>query len=82
MCALAFDLSDDYFPFTLSLLNPRPLIHRLRPLHLIEIELQVISKSQWAKQLINNAEKNNLIAESQYGGRANKQGQSLIQKKL
>ena len=56
----------------------RPLIHRLRPLHLIEIELQAISKSQWAKQLIKNAEKNNLIAESQYGGRANKQAQSLI----
>ena len=56
----------------------RPLIHRLRPLHLIEIELQAISKSQWAKQLVSHAEKNNLIAESQYGGRANKQAQSLI----
>jgi len=58
--------------------NKKPLIHRLRPLHLIEIELQAISKSQWAKQLLKNAERHNLVADSQYGGRANKQAQSLI----
>ena len=54
------------------------MIHCIQLLHLIETELQAISKSQWAKQLLTNAEKHNLIAESQYGGRANKQAQSLI----
>ena len=55
-----------------------PYIHRLRPLHLIEVELQAITKSQWAKQLINYAEKQDLIVDSQYGYRANRQAQSLI----
>ena len=55
-----------------------PYIHRLRPLHLIEVELQAITKSQWAKQLIIHAEKKDLIVDSQYGYRANRQAQSLI----
>ena len=29
-----------------------PKIHRLRPIHLVEIEVQAIAKSQWLKQLI------------------------------
>ena len=55
-----------------------PYIHRLRPLHLIEVELQAITKSQWAKQLIHHAEKKDLIVDSQYGYRQNRQAQSLI----
>lgn len=30
-----------------------PKIHRLRPIHIIESELQAITKSQWAKNLSN-----------------------------
>ena len=55
-----------------------PYIHPLRPLHLIEVELQAITKSQWAKQLIHHAEKKELIVDSQFGYRANRQAQSLI----
>lgn len=55
-----------------------PYIHRLRPIHIIEVELQAISKSQWAKKLIHNAEKLELITDSQYGARKNRQPQSLI----
>ena len=48
----------------------RPRIHRLRPIHIVEIELQALSKSQWAKKFIKRAERNNMITDSQYGGRA------------
>lgn len=58
-----------------------PKIHRLRPIHIIESELQAITKSQWAKKLINNAERHNLLADSQYGGRAQRQAQSAIMNK-
>ena len=47
-----------------------PRIHRLRPIHIIEIELQALSKSQWAKKLIKRAEKLRMITDSQYGDRA------------
>ena len=56
----------------------RPRIHRLRPIHIVEIELQAITKSQWAKNLINRAEKLNLITDSQYGGRCQRQAQSMV----
>ena len=55
-----------------------PKIHRLRPIHIIESELQASTKSQWAKKLLRNAEQNNLVADSQYGGRAQRQAQSAI----
>ena len=55
-----------------------PHIHRLRHIHLIEIERQSLTKSQWEKQLIHHAERNNLIVDSQYGYRNNRQAQSLI----
>ena len=56
----------------------RPRIHRLRPIHIVEIELQALSKSQWAKKLIKRAEKNNIITDSQYGGRSMRQAQSMV----
>ena len=55
-----------------------PYIHRLRPIHIIEVELQAISKSQWARNLIRHADKNELITDTQYGARKNRQPQSLI----
>ena len=55
-----------------------PRIHRLRPIHIIEIELQALSKSQWAKKLIKRAEKLRMITDSQYGGRAQRQAQSMV----
>ena len=55
-----------------------PYLHRFRPIHIIEAELQFIAKSIWAKQMINNAEKNNNITDSQYGGRHGRQAQSSV----
>ena len=60
----------------------QPKIHRLRPLHLIEIELQAIAKSQWSRKLIRHAESKNLITSSQYGGRAGNQAQSAVLNKV
>ena len=59
-----------------------PKIHHLRPIHIIESELQAITKSQWAKHLLRNAENHNLLADSQYSGRAQRQAQSAILNKL
>ena len=55
-----------------------PYIHRLRPLHIVEAELQFFSKYQWSYKLINQAESLKNISPSQYGGRKNKQAQSSV----
>jgi len=55
-----------------------PYLHRFRPIHIIEAELQFISKSIWAKKMINKAEKEDLITDAQYGGRAGRQAQSSV----
>jgi len=60
----------------------KPRIHRLRPIHIIEAELQALSKSQWAQSLITRAEANNDIVHSQYGGRHGKQAQSAVLNKV
>ena len=59
-----------------------PKIHRLRPIHLVEVELQAISTSQWCKGLVGYAERNKLLAEGQYGGRNNRQAQSEVLDKV
>ena len=60
----------------------RPRIHRLRPIHIIEAELQAIAKSQWDQRLIKKAETDNEITDAQYGGRSNRQAQSAILNKV
>ena len=55
-----------------------PCIHRLRLIHLVEIELQAISKSQWNIKLMRKAENHNLVTDAQYGGRNNRQAQSIV----
>ena len=55
-----------------------PFIHRLRPLHIVEAELQFFSKCQWSHKLINQAEHNHQISPAQFGGRKNKQAQSSV----
>ena len=55
-----------------------PYIHRLRPIHIIEVELQFIAKNIWSKKLIQQAENKNLIIDSQYGGRKWNQAQSSV----
>jgi len=60
----------------------RPRIHRLHPIHIIEAELQAITKSQWAQRLIRKAEKDNEITDAQYGGRSNRQAQNAVLNKV
>jgi len=55
-----------------------PYIHRFRPIHIIEAELQFISKSIWAKKMINAAEHDQNITDAQYGGRNGRQAQSSV----
>ena len=55
-----------------------PYLHRFRPIHIIEAELQFISKSIWAKKMIKAAELNGQITDAQYGGRAGRQAQSSV----
>ena len=58
--------------------NHTPYIHRLRPLHIVEAELQFFSKYQWSHRLINQAERLQNISQSQFGGRKYKQAQSSV----
>ena len=55
-----------------------PYLHRFRPIHIIEAELQFISKSIWAKKMIRTAEQNKNITDAQYGGRHGRQAQSSV----
>ena len=55
-----------------------PYIHRLRPIHIVEVELQFIAKVIWSKKLIQQSEKQNRIIPSQYGGRKGHQAQSSV----
>ena len=55
-----------------------PFIHRLRPIHIVEVELQFFSKYLWSKRLMSVAEKHGMISDSQFGGRKNRQAQSSV----
>ena len=59
-----------------------PYIHRLRPILLVEVEVQAISSSQWAKKISRSSEKHKIVTESQYGGRKGRQAQSAVLNKL
>ena len=83
MCiALKHGLVPDRWKNTVTTLickdNNTPYIHRLRPLHIVEAEMQFFSKYQWSHRLINQAEHFKNISPSQYGGRKNKQAQSSV----
>ena len=58
--------------------NNTPYIHRLRPIHIIEVELQFVSKCYWGKLLITHSENKGYLTDSQYGGRRSRQAQSSV----
>ena len=60
----------------------QPKINRMRTIHIIEAELQFISKHVYVQQMMNNAEKHGLITDEQYGGRKNRQAQSAVINKV
>ena len=74
-----------YFKVATTLLEKdigSPKIHRLRPICIVESELNCIAKSQWSRKLMNHVEINQLLTEDQYGGRKNRQAQSAVLNKV
>lgn len=67
---------------TLLRKEEKPYIHRLRPILLLEVEIQAISSSQWAQKMSRNSEKHQIISNSQYGGRKGRQAQSAVLNKI
>ena len=59
-----------------------PKIHRLRPICIVEAELNCITKSHWSQKLMRTIEKNKTLTEDQYGGRKGKQAQSAVINKV
>lgn len=59
-----------------------PRIHRLRPIHIIEPEIQFISHHFWSTLFMRKAERLNLITDSQFGGRRGRQSQHAVIKQV
>ena len=59
-----------------------PKIHRLRPIALVETELNCIAKAHWAQDLMKHIETNNSLTDDQYGGRSRRQAQSAVLNKV
>jgi len=57
-------------------------IHRLRPLHLVEPEVNAVAKALWAKKLMRIAERTGKMTDDQYGGRKHRQAQSAVLNKI
>ena len=59
-----------------------PKIHRLRPVCIVEAELNCIAKHHWSRELMKHVERENTITDDQYGGRRGRQAQSAVINKL
>ena len=59
-----------------------PFVHRMCAIHIIEAEVQFLAKKFYVTKLMKGAEKNNLITDEQYGGRAKRQAQSAVINKV
>ena len=60
----------------------QPRIHRMRTIHIIEAEIQFVSKYIYVIQMMGNAERLKLITDEQYGGRNCRQAQSAVINKI
>ena len=59
-----------------------PYIHKFRVLHIIEGDLQFISKFFYSYKMMRKAEDNGMITDEQYGGRKQRMAQSVVLNKL
>ena len=59
-----------------------PKIHRMRAIHIIECELQFLSKYLYIQKMMPQVEKLNLVTDEQYGGRNQRQAQSAVLNKI
>ena len=76
---------DRYLGVALTLLEKdegSPKIHRLRPIALVETELNCIAKAHWAQDLMTSIETQHLITDDQYGGRKGRLAQSAVMNKV
>jgi len=60
----------------------RPRIHRLRPICIVEAELNCLAKQHWSRDLMRHIEINKTITDDQYGGRSGRQAQSAVINKI
>ena len=60
----------------------KPYIHKFRTIHVVESELQYFSKIIYAKRMMKLAERENIITDDQYGGRAQRQATSAVLNKV
>jgi len=60
----------------------RPRIHRLRPICIVEAELNCLAKQHWSRDLMWHVELNKSITNDQYGGRRGRQAQSAVINKI
>ena len=67
---------------TLILKDSTPQIHRMRTIHIVEAELQFISKITYAQRMMSKAEKEKILTDEQYGGRKQRQALSVVINKL
>ena len=76
---------DRFYGVALTLLEKdegSPKIHRLRPIALVETELNCIAKAHWAQDLMTSIEDNHLLTDDQYGGRRGRLAQSAVLNKM
>ena len=59
-----------------------PYIHKYRTIHIIESDIQLVSKHIYVLGMMKQAEKYNLITDQQYGGRNRRQCQSAYINKI
>ena len=85
LCMKHTIILDRYTLVALTLLEKdlgSPKIHRLRPIALVETELNCIAKAHWAQDLMRHVEKNSSLTDDQYGGRSRRQAQSAVMNKV
>ena len=74
-----------YLKVSITLLEKdigQPKIHRLRPICIVEAELNCIAKTHWSRSLMHHIEKYKSITDDQYGGRKGRQAQSAVINKI
>lgn len=83
--ALEYDYIPSRWRQTITTLVPKddePLIHRLRPIHIIEPEIQFLFHKFWSKDFMADCEEYGGITDSQYGGRRGRQAQNAVIKQV
>ena len=85
VCVVHSVILDRWKPTITSLIEKVPgvpYIHKYRTIHIIESDIQFVSKHIYVLGMMKQAEKYNLITDQQYGGRNRRQCQSAFINKI